>query len=396
MKKILVTMMSALALCSLVILPTACGGKTGGGNGTSQYDDGETFVASDTFKGALSETSYESETNAVKGFLATEISGEVVTATLQDVETKKELSKTEIAALETEDVLEEDDEIVSAKEVEVKYTRTKSSVRPTAAAPAPEDDYFVFTVYILEISPHGSTVHVYRYYVPKAERGDVLTRSYYDDVLDTSKYTNCTQEYTNDFLMPTMSPTSMSITEAKGQNSYSIKVADNKAFIKMHVYDSANWEGAGEIPYSDILGYFEEQDGNFSVWMSTTGENGYVKSPFNPFMSYGITDMASFATLCLPKIDYSYYEKTSYGFKVQEDFLNEYLGKALNQAISAGASVSAELKVYVQDGRIVQLKASNKVTMAAGGITVTISSQESLVFKDFGTTVVTKPATITD
>ncbi len=404
MKKLLATMLSVLALCSFVVVPTACG-ETGGKGGANED---ETFVGSDTFKGALSEESYETETKAVEGFLATEISGEVVKAKLEEVETKKELTQTEIAALETEDVLEEGDEIVSAKEVEVKYTRAGGSVSSTAAAPAPEDDYFVFTVYIIEISPHGSEVHVFHYYVPKAENGDVLTKSYYNDVLDPSKYMNCTQEYTNDVCLPalnfdptsvnpgTFDPNDIQYTTATGQMKYTIKVADDKASVDMHIIDTDNWMMYGPLPCSDILGYFEMKDGEFLTWMKKD-EGEYQKFPQNPFLPYGIVDMESFASMCLPNIDYSYYEKTSYGFKVNEDFLNEYILKALKNIASSIVSAQAELKIYVQEGKIVQMKAScSYSTNVLPGANLTSSSQECVVFKDFGTTVVTKPDGLTD
>lgn len=409
MKKLLATMLSVLMLCSLVFVPTACsllGGKDNTGGDVT--DEDETFVGSDTFKGALSEESYETETKAVEAFLATEISGEVVTAKLEDVETKKELTQTEIAALETEDVLEEDDEIVSAKEVEVKYTRAKSSVGLTAADATTEDDYFIFTVYIIEISPHGSTVHVFHYYVPKAENGDVLTKSYFNDVLDPSKYMNCTQEYTNDVSMPafdfdpssvnpdTFDPNNIKYTTATGQMKYTIKVADDKASVDMRIINTENWMMYGPLPYSDILGYFEMKDGQFLTWMKKD-EGEYQKFPQNPFLAYGITDMESFASMCLPQIDYSYYEKTSYGFKVNEDFLNEYILKSLQSVASSIVSSQAELKVYVQDGKIVQMKAScSYVSNALPGADLTSSTQECVIFKDFGTTVVTKPAEIAD
>ena len=325
----------------------------------------------DTFEGAISNDSYESQESAVEAFLDNEIAGDAVQAELQDIQEVGELTTEEVAALDTGDALAEGDTIVSAKIVEVSYTRITSNALSLAAETG--DDVFVFTVYVIEISPAGTTVTEFRYYVPKAENGDVLTRSYFEDVLDPAKYVNCTQKYT-------AKSTSMGITMTI---EYSILCANDKATLQMKIPDM---NSSMSIEYTNIYGYFEDGE-SFKAWLSTDGTT-YAEAPAGSFAQYGVIDMESFATLCIPKIDYSYFEKTSYGFKIQEAFLETYIGDVLGYY--GGSGVSAELKFYVKDGRLSEVKSNVSATME--GLKVT--STETVKFSAFGTTTVNRPASI--
>lgn len=330
----------------------------------------------DTFVGAISEETYESDEDAVKGFLENEISGEAVKAELVNFEQKKELSKSQIGQLAV-DKLEEDEEIVSAKEVKVTYKRNDSG-----RVAQSEDNYFEFTIYVLEITSHGTELHTYRYYVPKANVGDVLTRSYYDDLLNPEKYINCTQEYTS-----VAKQGSIEITQ-----NYLIKIAENKAFINLHI---VNPNSTGfNIEYMDLLAYFEYDDdaNELKIWASNDNGATYILGSNYSFASLGVTDIKSLSTMCIPKIDYSYYIKTDFGFKISEDFLNKYISKVYgydNDSINADCN----LNVYIQDGKIVKMESDNSITIKQG-FSMTIKNSESLEFKDFGTTSVEKPANI--
>ncbi len=325
----------------------------------------------DTFAGAISEESYDSQESAVEAFLENEISGDAVQAELQGIEEVGELSDKEVAALDTGDTIAADDTIVSAKVVEVSYTRTTSSAMSLAAKTGEEeeaeDDVFVFTVYVIEITPAGTTVREFRYYIPKAENGDVLTRSYFEDVLDPAKYVNCTQKYT-----------AKSTTMGMSMNTeYTILCANDKATLEMRVPNVSS-------SVSGIYGYFEDGE-SFKAWISLDGVT-YEETSVGSFS--GVTDMEGFATLCIPDFDYSYFEKTSYGFKIQESFLETYVGKVLGYY--GGTGLKAELKFYVKDGRLSEMKSNLSVTIDG----VKSTSTESVKFSHFGTTVVNRPESI--
>ncbi len=364
MKRIVAIAIAIVAVLSFTFCMTACGSK---------YGD-------DTFEGALSETSYETQEDAVKGFLSNEIAGAAAGANLVDFEEKKELAAEEIDQLVLGDVAKES--IVSAKEVEISYSR--NSIRSVAARES-EEDCFIFTVYILEISPAGAKVHEFRYYVPKAKNGDALTKSYYEDILNSEKYVNCTQEY-NSKVKVMGGGTSISY-----EQKYVIKVAGNKALMEMKIVDPNALEYM-KIEYINIKGYFEydEETETFKTYISKDGSS-FTLDFTNMFAKYGVTDMKSFATMNIPKIDYSYYEKTDFGFKIQEEFLNKYMGDAVGQ-IAPGSEVDCVLNFFISGGKIGKLEATTSLTVDAGyNVKVTTENKETLVFKDFGTTVVETP-----
>lgn len=362
-----VTLTLCLALCAVLGL-AACKKKDNGPN-----------YGSDTFTGAISEQSYNTAEDAVTGFLAQEISGEAAEAVLVSFDTKKELNDQQIAELNT-DTLAATDTIVSAKEVEVRYRRAEQTAA-YALNDGSDSDYFVFTVIIIEISPNGSSVHEFRYYVPKANQGDVLTRSYYADLLDPAKYTNCTQVYKQ-------------VTKASFMTveiTYTIKIDGNKLLMEMHLPD---YTGTGS-DYLDLLTYMEydaEQE-KLLGWVSTDGGATYTYGEATQG-DLEIDDLDDFSEMCLPDLDYSYYEKTSYGFTINKDFLDKYLNMALQDA-ETGASASADMRFYVLDGKLAKVETTVEMMMdIGGGNYMKSTSTGTIEYKDFGTTKVEKPSNL--
>lgn len=441
MKKLLATLALVVALCGSMVF-TAC--FDNGGNDTNSGDDQkqeqpddkpgnnpsgsenegdegnnddednkddegdgeeESNAGNETFAGSISVESYETKQAAAEAFLEKEISGLAVTAELVEYRATGELSESQIAQLEVGDVLDEEDEIVSVEVVEISY-KTLSVERA-----AQDDELSVFTVYIIVYTPHGKTVQEFRYYVPKAHNGEVLTRSYYDDLLNPLKYLNCTQVYvlTASNVMKLAEP-SINFEYDLISNTtynYTIKVADDKASIDMLMLepdvsilppepDMNDSHGSFTFPCveTSLLGYFEYSNGAFDIWASIDKGVNYVKSPTDTFAQYGITDIQSFASMCLPQLDYSYYEKTDYGFKIQEEFLNKYVEMSLESVIDSDAEVSAELQIYVVDGKISKMVSNVTAETNVQGFLMVMSSREELTFKDFGTTVVATPASI--
>ena len=384
MKKTMALVMAVVTLFSCVLFFTSCDTIYGL---LDRFNRGKT--GDGTFEGALSTESFQSEKEAVQGFLADEIAGEAADATLVAYQETKQLSSDEIDKLVLDGL--DKKSIVSAKEVEITYDRSAAR----AAAADSDEDHFLFTVYVLEISRKGVEVHEFKYYVPKAKDGDVLTRSYFENVLDPAKYVNCTQEYT-----------SKSTTELNGQKlveieqNFVVKVADNKAYLEAQIFDPTSIRDSQNmqqnVKYITLKAYFEydKKTGTFSAYCSLN-DAPYVETPVETiFAQLNITeirsDMTSLATMNFPKIDYSYYEKTDFGFKIQESFLNQYLGMSLD-SIAPNGNVDCTLNVYVTDGRIESMESNADITVPSNNDTVRSRTQESLKFKDFGTTVVTMP-----
>lgn len=385
MKKISSLIVSIIAALSLLLVFAGCsfGNADGGNSGEASKED--------TFVGALSQESYDTADKAVEGFLATEISGDAFRAELKDTVSKGPLSEKQIGELETGDALEEGDTIVSAEAIQVTYSRSGASAASVALVAA-EEETFEITIYVIEVSPAGSTVHVYHYYVPKALNGDAVTKSYYEDLFAAEKYTNCTQVYTA--VLKTPMPTATgAMTTISIEQKYTIEIATDKALFTIHTVDPNSMKEDMTFSYMDILAYLEESESGLSIWTSTDGGETYVKAPGHSFASFNVTDIASLVTACLPQFDYSYFEKTSYGFKLQDGFLEEYLNKALG-ASGSGATASADMRFYVSAGKFSKLEASAKVSQTVNGLKIEASSEEKLTFEKFGTTTVTRPASI--
>lgn len=378
MKKILTTVVIFAIICCAA-LSAACNGDKNQGNQV-RY--------SETFAGAISAEQYDSEEDAAKNFLKNELDGEAVKTSYAGMEKKGQLTEAQIADLDTGDAIGETDAIVSADVVDVKYTKQTSGVTGLAAYTGePEEDYFVFTVYIIVISPNGSTEYVYRYFVPKANNGDILTKSYFEDVLNPEKYANCTQKYSMNTTSGAMG-VSMSATA-----DYTIKIADETASIHMQISSPNTNNYPITYDTQTIDGYFENGADGFNAFLTLNNWEDYSDGAY-AFEQYNIYDMDSFVTMCLPQYDYSYYVKTDYGFKLQSDFIREIVKDALKQSVGADSDFSANIDYYVVEGRLYSVVCSMSLTMKTGGYTVTATATQNLSFSDFGTTTVEKPAAL--
>lgn len=338
---------------------------------------------SDTFEGALSATSYDSEDAAISGFLQNEISGGASNAQYVDKTDKGELTQEQIDKLATADVLDDGDEIVSAKAVEVRYARNQS--RTIALASEDDTTYSSFTIYVIVISPHNATIHEYRYYVPVEENGDAITRSHYEALFDPAKYTNCTQTFR------ISSTASAYGASAYVTIEYTLKIDNGKALMEMSVTGTA-------VASTKAYGYFEfdQENNSLGFWASKDGVN-YTKSYQYAIGSISISDVNDFATAFMPQqFDYSFYEKTPYGFKLQDGFLDEYFNDSISQTFQG--AVSADLHgsfgIYVQDGLIAKLDASTSGSMSFQGYTYSLNVSNTAEYGSFGTTTVTRPAGI--
>ncbi len=336
------------------------------------------------FKGVVSEKSYDTEEAAVEGFLAAEISGDAAQAKLESYTEKKELSDKELKNIDADSVLNYGDKIVSAKEMEVKYSRKSNSAKREAAS----EDYYILTVYVLVISPYNTRVYEYRYYVPAADNGDVVMKSYYDDLLDYEKYTNYTQVYSM-----TATIDMDGETENLDLNTIiTIKTDGNKMYFESDIYNQKQ------------RCYFEynEETESFNAWVLLDGI--YQKAPDSYLNNFNVTDMESFVSMNLPSLDYSFYEKTDYGFKLRDEYMDTYIADALNSTIGAigwntdNMDLKASLDFYVKRGRLTEMKSSIKIKMIEQSygeeLRTDIVETVSVKFTDFGTTRVIRPLNI--
>lgn len=356
MKRTLTALLLALVVACGAMALTACSKK-------------ESY--SETFVGAVSETVYATKDDAAEAFIENEVSGLAFAAELVGYEKTEDLTEAQIDKLAIDEDLKED--IVAVEKVKVSYSTTNIA-RYTASAVTDSQNISVIYIYIITITPAGTTITEYRYYVPLAKNGDTLTKSYLDDLFDSSKYLNCTQSY---------NATTLAGISVGG---YKIKVADDKASI---VLDSTY---SSTSNFSE--GYFTQSGGTFKTYLKMNDSGTWSSNAILQVMSIGgtntIRSMDQFATMCLPSnLDYSWFEKTDYGFKMKSELLSVYVADALReQGFSNADNVSTDFKVYVKEGRIYKITTSLSVKIAF--ITTKLSTEE-LTFSNFGTTVVETP-----
>ena len=140
-------------------------------------------VGIEEFAGAISEKTYDSVENAVKGFLAKEISGKAFKAEYVNYVKSATLSKDEINGL----VIKEDlkSGIVGAEKFEVEYIQ-----KPTGKVEGIEEKTCKRYVFVVAYSQNGN--NKYRFYTPLEESGQTLSLSSFNALFYGERFYNCT------------------------------------------------------------------------------------------------------------------------------------------------------------------------------------------------------------
>lgn len=397
MKKIFTTVLLVLTLCFATIF-AACNNDKNTTEDDDKTDNGFVLEGpkkdagvdyTDTFKGVVSEDSYETKEEAAQDFIANEISGQAATATYTGMTKTGDLTADEIAALNTAELTEAGNVITSAEKVEVSYT-VPAQTSGVAAMASSQNGGYVLTIYILVITPNGNQTQVYRYYVPKSEEGDSITKSYFEDVTAPSKYLNSTQDY------KVVSRSASMGIEAVLTSEYNIKVATDKASLYLHSKTPGVSDTGYSIEYVDsyVYGYFEGSP--LTSYIST--DNWETYSAGITGLDPDLADCNSVQTLAMmniPAIDFSYFEKTDFGFKIKSDFIKKYMESLLSSRLDSQVNVEGcEIYYYVSEGRIYKVTSNLAANGTNQGLEIKISVKENLLYSDFGSTTVQKPTVI--
>ncbi len=329
-------------------------------------------AASETFEGAVSETTYSSVTTAAQGFLAEELNGSTSTTNFVGYEKQADLTEEEVAALP----LEEGVTLVSAEKGTISYTLSDGSVASLAAS---TDGVKTQTAYILQYE--GG---IYRYYVPAQIVGEALTKSYFEDVLDTSKYVNST--FTSNSSM-TMSMSMMGQSASQNMStSMTLKFTENA----IELYSSSSYYGETE---TDTMYLVKTTDNGLVLYSQYEGEWSGYEAYFDSVDEFWLEYFIS--------LDFSYFEKTSTGFGISSDKLNEYFGEMMDSMAGEmdGANISfgdSQMNYVVSEGAIASMSAKYNMSVSAsyGGYSAstTIRGSASGNISNRGTTSITLPA----
>lgn len=336
-------------------------------------------VPKDTFyKGTLSAQSYVSSEEAAAAFLANEVSGEATDAQYVSSTKQADLTSAEINELEIS--AEDKAKLTSAEKVVITYNVSEQAQAAAAAAgvssaTAATVKTKTVTVYILVID------FDYRYYVPPLAEGDVVTKSYYDEVFDQSKYRNATitvESKTHVYASGYGQSQSMDMTIRM-----ELKCAGTFASLVMTMSDGTQSESV-ELFY---VFKGDTPDANFDLYMKDDGE--WTKIP-----TYSIDIDVSFTPEATN--DNSYFVKTATGFKLNTEKFAQYLETALDalgnyaNAVNMN-SVECNAEYFVNEGRIYKSEATVSASISASGATGSVSSATTSTYGNFGTTVVQSP-----
>ncbi len=372
MKKFLLSTITAIALFCTVIT-VGCGG-----------DDENSVNYSETYQGAVSSETYETRDEAVKGFIATEISGKTCEAVLVGYEKEKELSEQEIDSLAIDEEYKEG--LISVEKGKVAYAEnSQTTVKKQLTANEAGNDTDTKDIYILEYT------NEYRFFTPSLEDGDTLTASYFNSTFDNSKYLNCTMEMDMKTDTAFKSPDMKMTSEGK----WIMKVTPEAMYAKAESKTS----GLGQpFAVSEVSYFIDTTDGVYEIaqkgntWnakKATDNDTGTIEETVTEsFMEYFKELIGDF--------DHTYFEKSPTGYTLRADKLDEFIktqqdNSFIGVLVGLGYKFDEPYVINIADGRLsdVRMKISNNMNNEV--INSKIEFEMNIKFYDFGSTVVSVP-----
>lgn len=319
---------------------------------------------SETYTGTLSEESYATTDAAAQAYLANEFDGNTTETTFVAYEKQKDLTAEEIATLSLGDV--DPATVTSAEEGSVSYTVTEKSDAVSLAA---TDDTRTQKVIIIVIGVK------HYYYTPATDKGDSISKSYYESVMDLSNYANCTYVYTAN--VTTSASYQGQNMKMKATTKVTMKLCETGAYLSMSM------TGDGEPMETEIyliatgttLAAYVKADG---AWAGSAAEYG------------SIAELLEMARQNQQFLDHTYFEKTSTGFKLTTDKFEIYVANMLHVS---GLNLSkAEANYYVSEGRLAKETMEISLSANAEGVSTSVKMSATGKYSDYGTTTVTIPA----
>lgn len=368
--------------------------KVDADDGRNDFIDGIGGV-SETFAGAVSEDSYSTPEDAAIAFVENEVVGEK-NANIVDMVSKGELSDKEINKLDLPEELS--DGIQSVELMEVEYDVSDSSVSASTVenlANATSKTYKV-KVYVIKYTVD------WKYFVPMPVTGDTISKSYYDSVFDSEKYANCTFENRS-------TVTAVVDAKAEGQKQNMtmvvemyqlVKYADNKIYFEQRTTSTQEGTGMDTETSEDVLyAYMEEVDGRFVTYVKN-GENGRWTE--GELVMVGVSNMQELRPFYNQYLDYTYFTKEDYGFKLGQESAREYMRQALSAVAGLGNLIDIDTmdidmyaEYYVNEGALsgMRMDAVIGMKMEQQGVKMVIDERVETIATctDYGTTVVENP-----
>lgn len=368
MKKKVLSLIIILALCLTMALSfVAC-------------NKGDQIPKDTFYKGTLSEESYDTANEAAEAFLANEVAGDVTDAQMISYTKKSKLSESEINELNIS--AKDKSQITSAEKGVIKYSVSDAGQTATAAASssvavAKQKNV---TVYIIVIKGD------FKYYAPPLSEGDVVTRSYFEEVFDPSKYTNCTVSVTNE--------TTTNVKSGGFSQKGTVKTSIDMQIADKQVYATYAISGSGMKVNMEMFFVFEDKGLTKISKVYIKTDKKWTSISASEFVQMNLDlDMSPSSDN-----DNSFFIKTETGFKVNSEKFNEYISTVFD-AISATIGFDINIKTadanaeyFVNEGRVYKINTSFSADLSATmGIKGSVSTTSETNYSNFGTTKVSVP-----
>lgn len=392
--------MLALALTLSLLCFTGCSNGTAAG--TENDPERNQFIngiggVSETFKGSVSEESYPTPTDAAKAYIETEVVGEK-DAEILSTQSKGELSSKEIEGLNIPEEFSDGINAVELIEVEFEivedsYLENKGNKFTNLSDKATLNKSRKVEVYVIKYTVD------WKYFTPMPVTGETISKSYYDSVFNYEKFKNCTFESDSSINI------NMSMSGDGQSQSYvitmdmkqTIKYADNKVYLEQTTVSTDSTTGKNES--NSICAYIEEDEyGDLTCYVQVDGGDWFQGS----LTTIGFYSLEQLTPFYNQYLDYTYFTKADFGFKLSEENAVAYLGQALDAAIGSmldlsGMDIDMYAEYYVSEGTLsgMRMNADIGMNVSEGGYSVVVDENVTNIAKctNYGTTVVEKPFT---
>ena len=389
MRKTLKKVFACVMAFGLTFAAVGCGG------GQSEAKKEENFIkeiggVSETFTGVVSTESYETANAAATAYVETEIVGSSG-AKIEAMESKATYESEQIAALDIPAELTAGADAV--EEIEVEYSVADGYI--SAASSSTKK----VKVYVIKYATD------WKYYTPCPETGATISKSYYDSVFNMEKYKNCT--FDMDMEMD------MSVKVSGGGYSQKLSIGiEMSQFVQysesaIYIEQTASTKGlaelGGEDAFSSICGYFETVGDSILCYVQIDGGTWYE----GDLTTIGFSNLDELTPFYDQYLDFTYFQKTNFGFQLADEQAEKYIDLTLKQDESMGEliamfgenfGIDMFVKYYVSEGVLsgMRMDLNMDAKMVEDGMTMTLKADAitTMTCTNYGTTTVQKPAGI--
>lgn len=399
MKKI--TAVLALSM-ALTFAFAGCSDSKGTGTGGNAKENQlhNSFIdeiggVSETYEGVISSNSYNSAEDAITGYLTEEVAGNS-NVSIVGTPTKKAVSNKENEQIRA--LVENASDIQSIEKMEVTYSVDSGDTYVSPMAMASNSNKKV-TVYVIKYSTH------WEYYSPAPTTGSTITKSYYDSVFNSDAWKNCTYDMDMNMNMDVKASyqgqtETMKMTMTMSQFA---QYTEDKVYIEMETTTTMSGMGQSETENTYTAIYLEQIEDELVCYTKMDKNASWELS-----YSYNFDEIDEFRPFATGYLDYSYFTKTDYGFELSGEnskkFISETLAGMGDNIVPSSYLDQMKLdmfcKYYVSNGVLSGMREDATLSMnisesgVSGNFKAVIGAEASV--KNYGSTVVQKPADIVD